>query len=442
MVEYYGHNDWRDYHLSHHGVLGMHWGIRRYQPYGVGYQRKGGETGKVTGEARRYNKIEKKITRLSSKQAKVQAKADKYRAKSRSPLGRLTEFGNGWNETQYRKQKKADRIGRKINRLEKKADKLKGQSYGSQDKAELKRLNQEAKAEAYKVRELNLVDKKYDNKFSRLEQKTNRLINKFNMANSDKKIDKLNKKLASTTSKMWVNRAMKEVEKSKVMNYSVSDISKEKALVGAHIAGAVLTTIGSNMLAYGVGSPVAFLSIPNTNKYKTMYRTKDERGTILEKGRQLRKESYETASRLTKNDDPHAEARRILDKVEGKNNGSASSAIKETKLDERMYQRKEQAADDVRSNKRYDYNDYSDRALAAELMRNGKNPSDNNIKKYRNALKRENAAYEKSMNYNEVVRDFHPEKYNQKTADRYEREYDESMKRSRKIIDEMDDVDY
>ncbi len=56
MVEYYGHNDWRDYHLSHHGVLGMHWGIRRYQPYGHGGYDPKGNGGREIGEARYIGK--------------------------------------------------------------------------------------------------------------------------------------------------------------------------------------------------------------------------------------------------------------------------------------------------------------------------------------------------------------------------------------------------
>lgn len=42
-------------YLAHYGILGMHWGIRRFQPYSV-RGRKSGEGGKEIGEARRLSK--------------------------------------------------------------------------------------------------------------------------------------------------------------------------------------------------------------------------------------------------------------------------------------------------------------------------------------------------------------------------------------------------
>lgn len=44
-----------DKDAMHHGVLGMKWGIRRYQPYSV-VPRQSGKTGKEIGDAANYSK--------------------------------------------------------------------------------------------------------------------------------------------------------------------------------------------------------------------------------------------------------------------------------------------------------------------------------------------------------------------------------------------------
>ena len=81
---YYGNNDYRDY-LAHYGVLGMHWGIRRYQPYSYTDGRDGFRKGKEIGAAKKISGAIKtagsavgRAIRITGKNASSSIKA--YRA--------------------------------------------------------------------------------------------------------------------------------------------------------------------------------------------------------------------------------------------------------------------------------------------------------------------------------------------------------------------------
>ena len=90
--------------ITHYGILGMKWGIRRYQPYSYT-----GGSGKEVGEA-------KKLAKLSNKSAKLQKKIDKLEKKrtNRFAIATNARYRGQMGDKQQKLIKKKEKIDKKI----------------------------------------------------------------------------------------------------------------------------------------------------------------------------------------------------------------------------------------------------------------------------------------------------------------------------------------
>ena len=175
----YSKNDYRYYlehrlisddYLSHHGVLGMRWGVRRYQSYST-VPRKSGDGGKEIGLA-------KKKARLQSKVDKNNAKIKKYQDELKKPSIVKDEA------LQKKYQAKLDKVNASYFTKRAERREAKGKDLGIIGERNLwKRANYEAKLAKASIRPDTLRTKIAD-----LEYKNAKL---------DKKINKIDTKITS-----------------------------------------------------------------------------------------------------------------------------------------------------------------------------------------------------------------------------------------------------
>ena len=131
--------------LKHYGVLGMHWGIRRYQPYPKGSKAKGkflpGHGTMYDRQSTLLNRVnyklnfkDKRINRLRKKADKLNAKAEKHELKG----GQLirTEFSDDRLRKAARERARAKKLINKSDKLVDKGEKYVNKFLNKYDKYE------------------------------------------------------------------------------------------------------------------------------------------------------------------------------------------------------------------------------------------------------------------------------------------------------------------
>ena len=133
------------------------------------------------------------------------------------------------------------------------------------------------KLSSYKSKELDLSNKKHAKINSKMLNKYNKRVYKLHKAEDRYGVNSSRyRKLEKKANKAYANMlnateiADKEIKAIKSMKYS--DMKREKRLVGEHVAGSILMSVGSVTLMEAGYSPFAIISVPDPDSYKTAIR--------------------------------------------------------------------------------------------------------------------------------------------------------------------------